>query len=74
MARKFKSVEKFYNYLCDHTDSTWTGVVQSDTKTIFQDLCIQISYVDVVKQLLSDVQGAQVIGVQDGMIFVLYEA
>lgn len=73
MAKKINTLETFYNHLCDSTSSTWTGVVVNDVKHIFQDLCPDLSYVEKVTGVVKNIKGASVAGVQDGMIFVLYE-
>jgi len=73
MAKKINTLEDFYNHLCNKTGSTWTGMVVNDTKHMFQDLCSNLSYVATVRDVLKNIKGASVAGVQDGMIFVLYD-
>jgi len=73
MAKKINTLEKFYNHLCDTTKSTWTGIVVNDVKHMFQDACPNLEYVEKVTRILKNINGASVAGVQDGMIFVLYE-
>jgi len=73
MAKKINTLEKFYNHLCDNTKSTWTGIVVNDKKHMFQDFCPDLSYVEKVTGILKNIKGASVAGVQDNMIFVLFE-
>lgn len=72
MNKKIDTLEDFYNYLCDSTQSTWTCTVIDDSRHMFQDLCLDLDYVKKVSEVLEPFKGAYVVGVQENMIFVLY--
>jgi len=72
MAKKINTLETFYNHLCDSTSSTWTGIVVTETKHMFQDFCPDLTYVEKVTGILKNIKGASVAGVQDNMIFVFW--
>jgi len=69
MAKKINTLEKFYNHLCDTTSSTWTGVVVTETKHMFQDVCLDLNYKKIVEKVIENIPEASIAGVEDGMIF-----
>lgn len=73
MSKKIKTLEKFYNHLCDSTDSTWSGMVLDDGKYLLQDFCTNYSYAQEVKDVVEGIEGAEFIGRQGDMVLVVWK-
>lgn len=73
MSKKIYTLEKFYNYLCDSTDSTWTGIVLEEGRHVFQDFCPEYSYAQQVKDVIDGVDNAEFIGRQGDMVLVVWK-
>lgn len=49
-------------------------MVLENDRHLFQDFCPNLSYVDIIEDVIKDVKGAEFVGLKDDMALVLFDA